>query len=250
MGDEKNNGENEVTFAFRGLDAVTDMRGRQLSAGSRSRGSVGSSGGHRNFETWKDERNEEHERGRRSVRSSTASGMGSHSKYGASKGQSGSEFTDKSVEEVIDTATSPSKPRWSSSKCGHGLTKLADKIRRQKQEEDEARKARERKFEAGQIGPGGVVVDGAMNVVLFELQEHGDFLLEPTVPHGISQGLDLNLAPLAVDGTNSVKVGKGENAGEKGSGEGEPTVNREVEDDHFELDPIIEAVSNEFNRKK
>ncbi|KAM1093781.1 hypothetical protein ACFX2B_008748 [Malus domestica] len=134
--------------------------------------------------------------------------MGSHSKYGTSIGQSGSEFTDKSVEEVIDTATSPSKPRWSSSKSDHGPTKLVDKIRRQKLEEEEARKARELAFEAGQIGPGGFVADGVTNVVLNELLEQEGSPHEANVPPGLKQGFDFNLAPTVVAGTDTAKLGK------------------------------------------
>ncbi|KAM1157449.1 hypothetical protein ACFX14_027975 [Malus domestica] len=250
MGDEKNAGDKEGLLAFRGLDAVTDLRGRPLNAGTRSRGSAGASGGHRASESRKDDCSEEHEGGRRSGRSSTASGMGNHSKYGTSIRQSGSQFTDKSVEEVIDTATSPSKPRWSTSKCGHGPTKLADKIRRQKLEEEEARKARELAFEAGQIGPGGFVADGVPNVVLNELLEQEGSPHKAKVPPGFEQDFDLNLAPLAAAGTDTAKLGNGEMAGEKERGAGESTSNKGVEDDPFVLDPIIAAVSLELKRQK
>ncbi|KAM1408342.1 hypothetical protein ACFX2I_008879 [Malus domestica] len=39
-------------------------------------------------------------------------------------------------------------------------------------------------------------------------------------------------------------------AGEEECGAGEPTGNKEVEDDPFELDPIIVAVSVDLKRKK
>ncbi|KAM1120135.1 hypothetical protein ACFX2J_044046 [Malus domestica] len=66
-------------FAFRGLDAVSDLRGNPLGPGTRSRASSGSNGGRSGSEGWNDERSDEPGCGRRSGRSSTASGMGSQS---------------------------------------------------------------------------------------------------------------------------------------------------------------------------
>lgn len=68
-------------------------------------------------------------------------------------------------------ATLPSKPRWFLSKSGYGDSKLADKIRRQRLEEEEARIARKLAFEVGLIGSRGVVATTAENVVIHELQE-------------------------------------------------------------------------------
>lgn len=103
-------------FTFQGLDATTDLRGNPLGAGVRYRTSRGSNGGRRNAEWWKDDRSEKQDEGRGFGRSSTASGMGSHTQYGGSITLSGSSHTDKLTEDEIDTTTSPSKPRWSSSK--------------------------------------------------------------------------------------------------------------------------------------
>ncbi|KAM1325327.1 hypothetical protein EV1_046001 [Malus domestica] len=114
---------NEV-LAFRGLDAVSDLRGNPLGAGSRSRASSGSNGGRSGSERW----NEELGGSRRSGRSSTASGMGCQPPKAASRSQNGSECTAPLEEEVIDTATSPSKPRWSSNKMGYRDNVLAGKI--------------------------------------------------------------------------------------------------------------------------
>lgn len=52
----------DETYAFRGLNAVTDLNGNPLGAGS---------------EHWREKRSDELDGGRRSGRSSTASGMGS-----------------------------------------------------------------------------------------------------------------------------------------------------------------------------
>lgn len=120
---------------------------------------------------WKDERSEEQDGGRRYGRSLMVSGMGSHTQHRGSRSQSGSEYTDKVNEDEIDIAISPSKPLWSSSKNGKGGTKLADKIRNQRMEEEIARKVREIAFDAGLIGLGGVIVERVEHITLHELPE-------------------------------------------------------------------------------
>ncbi|KAM2981395.1 hypothetical protein FF2_012701 [Malus domestica] len=74
----------------------------------------------REMEWRNDDRSEEQDGGRRSGRSSTASRMGSHTQHGGSRSLSGSGYKDKLIEDESDTAISPSKPRWSSSKSGKG----------------------------------------------------------------------------------------------------------------------------------
>lgn len=226
------------------------MRGKILKSGTRSRGSAGSNGGQRNQDKWKKERSEDQDGGRRSGRSSTASGMGSQSRYGNSRAHSGSECTEKEEDEVIDTATSPSKPRWSSSKGGYGNTKLANKIRHQKLAEEKARKAREEAFDAGLIGPGGVISAETENVVLHELQEQGDDRIDSYVPKAAGQGFDLNFEPNAPDGMECSKTDMGEQVEEQGNGDGDGNTAKDWDDDPFELVPIIEAGMIEQNRKK
>ncbi|KAM1733657.1 hypothetical protein PS1_019335 [Malus domestica] len=78
-------------FAFRGLDAVLNLRGNPLGSGSKSRASSGSNGGRSGSERWNDERNDEPGGGRRSGRSSTTAGMGCQPQQFASRSQNGSE---------------------------------------------------------------------------------------------------------------------------------------------------------------
>ncbi|KAM0994072.1 hypothetical protein ACFX2G_009749 [Malus domestica] len=128
LADDENSKEKEEALAFRGLNVVMDLRGNLLGAGTCSRASQGSSGSRRNS-GWKEEHSDEPDRGRRSGRSSTASGVGSYTRLCASNSLSRSECTAKVDDEVINTTTSPSKPRWSSSRSGKEDKKLADKNR-------------------------------------------------------------------------------------------------------------------------
>ncbi|KAM1115603.1 hypothetical protein TB1_005781 [Malus domestica] len=178
-------------FAFRGLDAVSYLRGNPLGAGPRSRASSGSHGGQSGSERW----NEELGGGRRSGRSSTASGMGCQPQNLDSRSLSGSEFTAPLEEEVIDTATSPSKPRWSSNKMGHRDNVLVGKIRRQRLAEEEARSAREQAFDAGLIGPGGTVAAGAEHVVLNDHYEQEGRVDSVSMTLNGDSTFDLNLVP-------------------------------------------------------
>lgn len=100
-------------------------------------------------------------------------------------------------------ATSPSKPRWFSSKSGYGDSKLADKIRRQRLEEDEARIAKKLAFDTGLIGSRGVVATTAENVIIHELQKQEKRLNAASVSSGTGQGFDLNLVPLTAEGIDS-----------------------------------------------
>ncbi|KAM1939414.1 hypothetical protein ACFX13_027261 [Malus domestica] len=237
-------------LGFKGLDVVIDLRGNHIGSGTRSKGSRGSNGGGNETGNWKNKRHNEQDDGRRSDRSSTASGMGSRSQYGGHTPQSGSEHTDQGNEEENDTATSPSKPRWSSSKIDRSGTKLAEKIRRQRIEEENARQARESAFDAGLIGPGGVIADNAKHITLHEPPEQEAQRNVPSLSSDRGQSFDLNSEPLVVKDydaeENNIEV-----SFEGQKREVTNTVDaRDLEDDPFELVPIIEAVMNESKRKK
>lgn len=134
--------EMEESYAFKGLDADTDLRGNPLGSGGRGKTSGSSTGGRKSPERYKDARNKEYDGGRRSSRSSTAFGMGSHTQLGDNRSQSGSERSAKIDDKEIDTAISPSKPRWSMNKNGTEGSKLAERIRKQQEKEEAARLAR------------------------------------------------------------------------------------------------------------
>ncbi|KAM1056803.1 hypothetical protein ACFX13_030918 [Malus domestica] len=246
----ESSGELNDGLGFKGLDAVIDLRGNHIGPWTRSKGSRGSNGGGNETGKWKNKRQDEQDEGRRSDRSSTASSMGSRSQYGGHTPQSENEHTDLGNEEENDTATSPSKPRWSSSKTDRGGSKLADKIRSQRIEEENARQARESAFDAGLIGPGGVIADNAKHITLHEPPEQEARLTVASLSSDQGQSFDLNSEPLVVEDNDDEEI----NTEVSFEGQKREATNtaetRELEDDPFELVPIIEAVMNESKRKK
>ncbi|KAM1736074.1 hypothetical protein ACFX12_014472 [Malus domestica] len=199
---------------------------------------------------WKDDRSEELDGGKRSGRSSTASGMGSHSQLGASRSFSGSDYTDTVNVEEADTAISPNKPRWSSSNLGKERATLADKIRKQRNEEEDARMAREAAFDAGLIGPGGVIAAGVEHVTLYEIHEQGTKGDMTNEPHGTGQSFDLNSEPINIDGNGEGSIDSGEEYGRLMSADGNDVHGTSMVDDPFQLAPIIEAVMMEQKGRK
>ncbi|KAM2179107.1 hypothetical protein ACFX1R_034123 [Malus domestica] len=110
---------------------------------------------------------------------------------------------------MVDTRSSPSKPKWSWSKGGKGDNKHVDKIRCQRKEEEDARRAREIMYDVWLIGPNGVVAAGVKQVVLFEIPEELNGEVMVNVSTGLSQSFDLNSLPIAVDGSASGIMGRG-----------------------------------------
>ncbi|KAM2309478.1 hypothetical protein COP1_031455 [Malus domestica] len=237
-------------LAFKGLDALTDLRGKPIGVGNSARTPRGSSRGRKDSGRWKDERSEELDGGKRSGRSSTASGMGSHSQLGASRSFSGSDYTNIVNMEEADTAISPNKPRWSSSNLGKERSSLADKIRKQQQEEEDARKAREAAFDAGLIGPGGVIAEGVEHVTLHEIHELETQKNLADVTNETGQSFDLNSELLNIDGNGEGIVDSGEEFRRLLSANGNDVHGTSIEDDPFQLALIIEAVMKEQKGRK
>ncbi|KAM1078396.1 hypothetical protein ACFX19_026072 [Malus domestica] len=248
--DGESSGELKDGLGFKGLDAMIDLRGNSLGSGVRSKGSRGSNGAGNEIGKWKNKRSDEQDDGRQSDQSSTTSGMGSHSQYRGYIPQSGNEYIDQENEEETDTATSPSKPRWSSSKNDRGGTKMAEKIRNQRVEEENARKARESAFDAGLIGLGGVIAEDAKHITLHEPLELEARLTVPSLSSELGQSFDLNSEPIGVEDHEA----DGNNYEEGFEGQTREVINfleaKDIEGDPFELAPIIEAVMNESKRKK
>ncbi|KAM1135531.1 hypothetical protein ACFX19_045215 [Malus domestica] len=248
---DADSGNLEEEYAFRGLDAVTDLRGKLLGLGPRSRGSVRSNGGDRSSGTWKEDRSEEHEGMWKSGRSSTASGTGFRTPSGGRRSRNEEGSQDNEDEEVIDTAISPSKPRWSSNRPEQRNPSLAINIQRQRNEEEEARKARERAFDEGLIGPGGVVADGVEHVVLKELceKEDGEMVTAKSSLE-CTKGFNLNVVMQTTDEVEQdrpTRVNKPlEQMTDQTGREGTNTASS----DPFDLEPIIKAVTKEQRRKK
>ncbi|KAM1264134.1 hypothetical protein ACFX15_033533 [Malus domestica] len=163
---------------------------------------------------------------------------------------SGSECTAKADDEVIDTATSPSKPRWSSSRSEKEDKKLTDKNRGQHREKEEARIARELAFDAGLIGPGGVVATGTANVVLYDMLEQEENVHSVCGLSETEQGFDLNALPIVAEGDECGQSDRELIATDQGGGDASSKEDQVMGDDPFDLAPIIEAVMNEHKRKK
>ncbi|KAM2839900.1 hypothetical protein COP1_031455 [Malus domestica] len=176
--------------------------------------------------------------------------MGSHSQLGASRSFSGSDYTNIVNMEEADTAISPNKPRWSSSNLGKERSSLADKIRKQQQEEEDARKAREAAFDAGLIGPGGVIAEGVEHVTLHEIHELETQKNLADVTNETGQSFDLNSELLNIDGNGEGIVDSGEEFRRLLSANGNDVHGTSIEDDPFQLALIIEAVMKEQKGRK
>ncbi|KAM1341721.1 hypothetical protein ACFX13_006229 [Malus domestica] len=215
-------------FAFKGLDAFTDLRGKLLGAGGSTRTPRGSRKGRKDTGRWKDDRNEEQDGGKRSGRSSTASGMGSHSQLGASRSFSGSDYTDTILAEEVDTAISPNKPRWSTSRLNKERLNLADKIRHQR----------------------GVIAEGAENVILHEILKQEIYGNLTGVSTATGQRFDLNSAPFIMEGIGDGILDNGVEVGRLMSVDGAAENGISTEDDPFQLGPIIQAITMEQKGRK
>ncbi|KAM2567063.1 hypothetical protein TB1_009489 [Malus domestica] len=248
--DEDGMGDIDDTPAFRRLEAETDIRGKPLGSNSRSKASVGSNGGRKSGGRWRKERIEDKDGNRRSSRSSLDSGTRDLAQTKDQSILSGEESVARWEEEVVDTASLPSKSRAFSTLKGSGGKSLAGEIRCQRMKEEEARRAMEAAFDAGLIGPGGVMAEEARHIILKELPEHDDRLYEASKPKESGIGIDLNVELQIADTTEGDVVNGRGRQNQQGS-ENDVTKDMEtMEDDPFELTPIIEAVMRETKGKK
>ncbi|KAM2039419.1 hypothetical protein ACFX1T_012859 [Malus domestica] len=242
--------ERNEEFAFRGLDATYDLRGNPLCYGSKRNVSQGSHGGRKSYERWKDEKSEDRDGGWRSARSSTASEAGTQFQHFGSRANSESGCTEKADEDEMDTAISPNKPRGSSNKQKMDRLELEMKIQNQRKGAEIARGERELAFDAGLIGPGGVVGPGAEHITLFDPPELEESMPVPEVAPAIEPGFDLNIEPDAV-GVGAVVGMKGGLVNDDTTNGDDPAgIMKYNEDDPFELEGIIEAVSKESKNRK
>ncbi|KAM2982978.1 hypothetical protein FF2_008963 [Malus domestica] len=243
-------GDIDDTPAYRGLEAETDIRGKPLGSNSRSKASVGSNGGRKNEGRWRRERIDDGDENRRSSRSSLDSGTGDLAQTRDRSLLSGEESVARGEEEVVDTASSPSKPRASSTLKGSRGKTLAGEIRCQKMRAEEARRAREAAFDAGLIEPGGVMAEEARHIILKELPELEDRQYEANKPNGTGIGIDLNVELQNADTTDGHAVNGRGRQNQQGTEKDEIVDKGTIEDDPFELNPIIEAVMRETKGKK
>ncbi|KAM1309506.1 hypothetical protein ACFX13_006340 [Malus domestica] len=115
---------------------------------------------------------------------------------------------------------------------------------------EEARRAREAAFDARLIGPGGVMAEEARHIILKELPELEDRQYEANKPKETGIGIDLNVELQNADTTEGHAVNGRGRQNQQGIEIEEIMDKGTMEDDPFELNPIIEAVMRETKGKK
>ena len=165
--------------------------------------------------------------------------------------------------ETFDTASSPLKRRLNFGSEDSRAT-MADRIRARKEREKDERKAREKAFDDGLIGPGGKVAEGVENVILISLEEEE---VHPKVGMREQRGdkpmeeqrgmIDLNLVPLESGLCCNLETDCGVISGQMIGIGGHSFEGQEAssvvcthDSDPFNLGPIIEAISRERTAKK
>lgn len=226
-------------LANRGLDAEFDLRGNSLRMGSRGGGSSRSNGGRYNLEGARNERINERGGLRRTARSPTISGMGGQGLSGEGATQHGADCF-ALVREGVEVRDDM--------KHGHRGISLGEEIRRQREEDEKARKVWEKAYDVGLIGPRKVITDGAVNVVLKTMPKEDKRVNMVCVLQETGREIDLNVEVQLREGINFRGVKEGIDndgvGGVMGWGGGVR------EDDPFELDPIIEAVMKQQKMRK
>ncbi|KAM2701022.1 hypothetical protein EV2_002898 [Malus domestica] len=150
----------------------------------------------------------------------------------------------------MDTAIFPNKRRGSSNKQIGDRLALASKIQNQRKGEEIARKARELAFDTGLIGPGGVVALGAEHITLHDPPEHEVWITIPSVSSANGQDFDLNIEPDTAGVEALVVTEGGEAPVDTTIGDVSAENEKRIDDDLFELEPIIEAIIKENNSRK
>ncbi|KAM1563228.1 hypothetical protein ACFX10_037668 [Malus domestica] len=105
-----------------------------------------------------------------------------------------------------------------------------------REREDNEHRAQEATFDAGLIGPGGVVAEGVENVVLKVHAKEEDGGKTVCVSQESGEAIDLNIVVPRMDKTMLQNEGFGQD--------------NEQDLDPFDLTPIIEAISKEMKGKK
>ncbi|KAM2219901.1 hypothetical protein ACFX1S_019167 [Malus domestica] len=115
---------------------------------------------------------------------------------------------------------------------------------------EEERRSREAAFDAGLIGPGGVMADEARHILLKEPPELEARQYEANMSKGMGIGIDLNVELQNADTTDGHAVNGRGRLNQQGTEKDETMDKGTIENDPFELNPIIEAVMREAKRKK
>ncbi|KAM1406088.1 hypothetical protein ACFXTH_000794 [Malus domestica] len=113
-----------------------------------------------------------------------------------------------------------------------------------------AREARELAFDAGLIGPGGVVAPEAEHITLHDRPEHEAWMLVPEAFLVNEQGFDLNVEPDTVGVGAFVVTEGGLTTDDTTNGDQSAGNGKHIEDDPFDLEEVIEAVTKESKSRK
>ncbi|KAM1385219.1 hypothetical protein PS2_031367 [Malus domestica] len=124
------------------------------------------------------------------------------------------------------------------------------KIRNQRKGAEIVREARELAFDAGLIGPGGVVGPGAEHITIHDLPDHEVSMPVPEAFLVNEQGFDLNIEPDTVGVGAFVVTEWGLTTDDTTNGEQSAGNRKHTEDDPFDLEEIIEAVTKESKSRK
>ncbi|KAM1262966.1 hypothetical protein ACFX13_028699 [Malus domestica] len=134
---------------------------------------------------------------------------------------------------------------------------VAEKMKCQRDMEEEARKDREKAFDAGLIGRGGEVAPGVANVILFELQEPVGYEVGDGGCNQRGIQVDLNVPIDVEDGPLQEEEQMVDDSSREQRQEGRGDVLVSImgwggtqDSDPFNLGPIIDAISREHSRKK
>ncbi|KAM1719578.1 hypothetical protein ACFX12_021368 [Malus domestica] len=138
--------------------------------------------------------------------------------------------------ELEDTAVSLSKPRRQVGKGADCYGSLVERLRLQKEREENEHQAWDATFDAGLIGPWGVVAEGVENVVLNVHVEEEDGGKTVCVSQESGEAIDLNITVPGVDETTLRNRGFGHD--------------NEQDSNPFDLALIIEAISKKIKGKK
>lgn len=207
----------------------------------RGSGSVGSNGGRTSLGRGRSAQSTERDGSNMNGRSSIVSDTENQARSGDSEVQPGVHSSAQADVEVSDMGRLLSKADVSLTHPRNRSNNLAAHIRRQLVEEEETRKVREKAYDVGLIGPGGMIVDGAVDVVLHIMPKEDERINFVCVSQENGKEIDLNI---------EAQLGEGEQGDLDGTvesvvyaeGEGMGGGLEIMEDDPFDLVPIIEAV--------
>ncbi|KAM0962011.1 hypothetical protein TB2_020909 [Malus domestica] len=138
--------------------------------------------------------------------------------------------------ELENTAVLPSKPMRQVGEGANCCDSLVERLRLQREREENEHRAWDAAFDAGLIGPWGVVAEGVENVVLKVHVEEEDGGKTVCVSQESGEAIDLNITVPGVDEAMLRNMGFGQD--------------NEQDSNPFDLALIIEAILKKIKGKK